>query len=283
MRSIARSRGARLTVIYLLATLVVAFTLLPIAYMATIALRPNADIYLSPFPYLPPHPTLANFRDVLTGNTVADARLVPAAGRTLVVATASTACAVALAALAAYGLARFRFRGRTGFGLGLLATQMMPAVLFLVPLFVIFRQLQLTNTLRGLSLAYLTFALPFCIWMLRGYFDTIPAELEEASMLDGSTRLQALRHVVLPLAAPALAATATFAFITAWNEFLFAFILGGQTPLATVALYSFVSQYGPQYGNLMAAALLVGLPPVLLFAVMQRWLIQGLTAGAVKQ
>lgn len=275
-------RAGQLAFIYLAAALVVAFTLLPIGYMITIALRPNQDIYLSPFPYIPPNPTWTNFADVLTGKTVADARLLPAAGRTLVVAVASTFFAIILATLAGYSLARFQFRGRAGFGLGLLATQMMPAVLFLVPLFVIFRQLHLTNSLHGLTLAYLTFALPFCIWMLRGYFSTIPLDLEEASMLDGSTRLQALWHVVLPLAAPALAATATFAFINAWNEFLFAFILGGQTPLATVALYSFVSQYGPQYGNLMAAALLVGLPPVLLFALMQRFLIEGLTAGAVK-
>lgn len=278
-----RVQVLRPVIIYAFAALFLLFTLGPVLYMLTISLRPNEDIYLTPFPFIPPRPTLVNYVDVLFGRTVADARLLEAIGRTLVVAIASTFCAVVLAALAGYSLARFRFRGRDLFGLGLLATQMMPAVLFLVPLFVILRQLRLTNNLGGLTLSYLTFALPFSIWMLRGYFANIPADLEEAAMVDGSTRLQALRHIILPLAAPALAATATFAFINAWNEFLFAFILGGEIPLVTVSLYSFVSQYGPQYGNLMAAAVLVGLPPVLIFVLLQRYLIQGLTAGAVKQ
>jgi ABC-type glycerol-3-phosphate transport system permease component len=273
---------ARSALIYVLAALCLAFTLVPVFYMVTISLRPNQDIYLKPFPYIPPQPTLSNYVDVLLGRTVTDARLLESIGRTLVVAIATTVCAVILAALAGYSLARFQFRGRELFGLGLLATQMMPAVLFLVPLFVILRQLRLTNSLGGLTLSYLTFALPFCIWMLRGYFANIPPELEEAAMVDGSNRLQALVHITLPLAAPALAATAIFAFINAWNEFLFAFILGGQIPLVTVSLYAFVSQYGPQYGNLMAAAVVVGLPPVVLFILFQRYLIQGLTAGAVK-
>ena len=276
-RSLTRS-----AVIYVLAALLLLFTLGPVLYMVTISLRRNEDMYIKPFPFLPPQPTLANYVDVVLGRTTTDARLLEAIGRSMIVAVSATLCAVVLAALAAYALARFQFHGRQLFGLGLLATQMMPAVLFLVPLFVIFRQLRLTNTLGGLTLGYLTFALPFCIWMLRGYFDSIPPELEEAAMVDGSTRLQALRHVILPLAAPALAATATFAFIHAWNEFLFAFILGGQRPLVTVSLYSFVSQYGPQYGNLMAAAVMVALPPVVLFVLLQRFLIQGLTAGAVK-
>jgi ABC-type glycerol-3-phosphate transport system permease component len=272
----------RFAIIYALAALFLVFTLGPIFYMLTISFRTNQDIYEDPFPFIPPRPTLANYVDVLLGRTITDARLLESIGRTLIVSLAATFCAVVLAALAGYSLARFQFRGRELFGLGLLATQMMPAVLFLVPLFVILRQLHLTNNLGGLTLSYLTFALPFCIWMLRGYFANIPPELEEAAMVDGSTRLQALIHVILPLAAPALAATATFAFINAWNEFLFAFILGGEIPLVTVSLYAFVSQYGPQYGNLMAAAVMVGLPPVVLFVLLQRFLIQGLTAGAVK-
>lgn len=272
----------KLVLVYVLAVVCLVFTLLPVFYMVTLSIRPNPDVYLRPFAYVPPRPTLVNYADVLLGRTVSDARLLEAIGRTTVVALSSTACAVVLASLAGYGLARFRFRGREVFGLAVLITQMMPAVLFLVPLFVILRQLRLTNNLGGLVLSFLTFSLPFCIWMLRGYISNIPRELEDAAMVDGGTRLQAIRHVVLPLAAPGLAATSAFAFILAWNEFLFAFILAGEVPLVTVALYGFVSQYGPQYGNLMAAAVLVSLPPVILFTVMQRFLIQGLTAGAVK-
>ena len=276
-------RIMRLGLIYAMAIVGLAFTLGPIFYIVTISIRPSPDMYIKPFAYIPPHPTLDNYVNVLLNRTAsAKAHLPEAFGRTIVVALSATISAVVLASLAGYGLARFRFRGRETFGVAMLSTQMMPPVLFLVPLFLIFRQLHLTNTLAGLTLSYLTFALPFCTWMLRGYFEDIPVELEDAAMIDGCTRLRVLRHVVLPVAAPALVATAIFAFIQAWNEFLFAFILGGNIPLLTVSLYAFISQYGPEYGNLMAAAVMVALPPVVLFVLLQRHLIGGLTAGAVK-
>ena len=262
----------RLGLIYAMAIVGLAFTLGPIFYIVTISIRPSPDMYVTPFAYIPPHPTLDNYVNVLLNRTAsAQAHLPEAFGRTIVVALSATISAVVLATLAGYGLARFRFRGRETFGVAMLSTQMMPPVLFLVPLFLIFRQLNLTNTLAGLTLSYLTFALPFCTWMLRSYFEDIPVELEDAAMIDGCTRLRVLRHVVLPVAVPALVATA-----------IFAFILGGNIPLLTVSLYAFISQYGPEYGNLMAAAVMVALPPVVLFVLLQRHLIGGLTAGAVK-
>ncbi|MCC7205951.1 MAG: carbohydrate ABC transporter permease [Anaerolineae bacterium] len=273
----------RLGIIYLLVGIGLLFILGPVCYMFTISIRNNADLYARPFAYIPPNPTLDNYLNVLLNRTsTVKANFSDAFVRTLVVSICSSVSAVLLASLAGYSLARFRFRGREPFGLLMLASQMMPAVLFLVPLFIVFRQLRLTNSILGLILSYLTFALPFCIWMLRGYFDSIPAELEESAMIDGCTRLQALRRVVLPLVAPALVATGAYAFILAWNEFLFAFILGGKIPLLSVSMYAFISQYGPEYGNLMAMSVLISLPPVIIFLVLQRYLVAGLTAGAVK-
>ena len=269
--------------LYALVVLGVLFTLFPILWMFTISIRPSKELYITPFRYIPPTPTLENFVNVVTNRTTVPAHLEQGFVRTAIVAVCSTVLAVIIASLAGYALARFRFRGREPYGVLMLTTQMMPAVLFLVPLFIIFRGIGLINTLPGLILSYLTFSLPFCIWLLRGYFEGIPAELEEAALIDGCSRLQALIRVVLPLAAPALVATGAFAFINAWNEFLFAFILAGEKPLLTVQLYSFIGQYGPQYGNLMASALLVATPPVILFLLMQRYLISGLTAGAVKE
>jgi ABC-type glycerol-3-phosphate transport system permease component len=269
--------------LYALVVVGVVFTIFPILWMFTISIRPSQELYITPFRYVPPTPTLENYVNVVTNQTTVPAHLEQGLVRTVIVSVCSTVLAVVFASLAGYALARFRFRGREPYGVVMLTTQMMPAVLFLVPLFVILRGIGLVNTMPGLILSYLTFSLPFCIWLLRGYFENIPAELEEAAMVDGCTRLQALIRVVLPLATPALVATGTFAFINAWNEFLFAFILAGEKPLLTVQLYSFIGQYGPQYGNLMASALLVAAPPVVLFLLMQRYLISGLTAGAVKE
>jgi ABC-type glycerol-3-phosphate transport system permease component len=275
--------AARWVGLYALVALGVVFTVFPILWMFTISIRPSNELYITPFRYIPPTPTLDNYINVLANRTTVPAHLEQGFGRTVIVAMCTTILAVIIAALAGYALARFRFRGREPYGVVMLTTQMMPAVLFLVPLFVILRNIGLINTLPGLILSYLTFSLPFCIWLLRGYFEGIPVELEEAALIDGCSRLQALVYVVLPLAAPALVATGTFAFINAWNEFLFAFILAGEKPLLTVQLYSFIGQYGPQYGNLMASALLVAAPPVILFLILQRYLISGLTAGAVKE
>jgi ABC-type glycerol-3-phosphate transport system permease component len=268
--------------LYVLAVIGGLIIIIPILWMLTIALRPSAQLYITPFPLLPPTTTLDNFINVLLNRTTVPAHLEQGVVRSLIVAVSTTVLAVAIASLAAYALARFNFRGKESYGIFMLVTQMMPAILFLVPLFEILRSLGLVNTLPGLILSYLTFSLPFCIWLLRGYFEGIAVDLEEAAITDGCSRLQALLRITLPLATPAMVATGAFAFINAWNEFLFAFILAGQQPLLTVQLYAFIGQYGPEYGNLMAAAVLIALPPVILFVLMQRHLIRGLTAGAVK-
>lgn len=268
--------------LYVAVIIGVVWTLVPVLWMLSIAIRPRGDLFRHGFSLIPKSPTLDNIIDVILNRTTVPAHLEQGFLRTLIVAVPSTVLAVILASLAAYSLARFRFRGREPYGILLLVTQMMPAVLFIVPLFIIMRSLDLINTASGLILSYLTFALPFSIWMLRGYFENIPTELEDAARVDGCNRLQAIRHVVLPLAAPALVAVAAFIFILSWNEFLFAFILAGESPLLTVQLYAFKGQYGPEYEGLMAASLLVAAPPVIMFVLAQRYLVRGLTAGGIK-
>jgi ABC-type glycerol-3-phosphate transport system permease component len=268
--------------LYTLVAIGAIIIVVPLLWMLTIALRPSNQLYITPFPLLPPTLTLDNFINVATNRTAVPAHLEQGVVRSLIVSVSTTILSVAIASLAAYALARFQFWGRESYGLFMLITQMMPAILFLVPLFVILRGIGLINTLPGLILSYLTFSLPFCIWLLRSYFEGISPDLEEAAMTDGCNRLQALIRITLPLATPALVATGAFAFINAWNEFLFAFILASQQPMLTVQLYAFIGQYGPEYGNLMAAAVLIALPPVILFVIMQRHLIRGLTAGSVK-
>jgi ABC-type glycerol-3-phosphate transport system permease component len=184
-----RRSTARWVGLYALVALGVVFTVFPILWMFTISIRPSNELYITPFRYIPPTPTLDNYIDVLTNQTTVPAHLEQGFGRTVIVAVCTTVLAVIIASLAGYALARFRFRGREPYGVVMLTTQMMPAVLFLVPLFVILRNIGLINTLPGLILSYLTFSLPFCIWLLRGYFEGIPAELEEAALIDGCSRL----------------------------------------------------------------------------------------------
>jgi multiple sugar transport system permease protein len=266
---------------WLLAGPLLVVTLGPLAYMITISLRPNADVFARPFAYLPPHPTLSNYHAVLSGSGTTEALFLDSLGRTAVVSLATTAISIPLSALGAYALARYRFHGEGAVGVGILLTQMVPPFLLVVPLFVVFRTLHLVDTLQGLVLADLSFALPFCIWMLRGYFLALPRNVEEAAMLDGASRLRAIWDVVLPLAAPGLVASAVFAFILAWSEFLFAFVLSNGKPLATVALYAYSGRYGTQYGQLMAASVLLAAPPLVLYAIVQRRLLAGLASGAV--
>jgi multiple sugar transport system permease protein len=185
--------------------------------------------------------------------------------------------------LAAYALARFRFRGRQAFRFLFLLPQVTPAVAILVPMFVMFNSLNLTGTYLGIILAHLTLTLPFAIWMMTGFFEDSPIELEESAMIDGCTRLGALIKVVLPVLGPGIAATAALGFITSWNEFLFSSMLTGRdTRTLSVAITSFLTNRALDWGRTAAAGTLI-LLPVLVFAFFtQRYLVRGLSHGAVK-
>ncbi len=202
-----------------------------------------------------------------------------------VVAGATTILGVALACSAGYAFSRFRFPGRRAGLMSFLVSQMFPGTLMLIPLYIIIVQwLGLGSTWTGLVLIYATIAIPFCVWMLKGYFDTIPRDLEEAALIDGASQATIFFRIVLPLAKPAVAVTALFSFMTGWNEFILAATLMDKEVMYTapVGLRFFVGGFSQQWGYFAAGAIIVSIPVVVLFMFLQRFLVSGLTAGAVK-
>jgi len=268
------------------ATLVVACvaTIYPVLWVIKMALSPSQAASLSPSP-LPTAVTLQNFIDVVTTHDGAGRWLF---GRQLansiVVSAAVTALGVALACSAAYALSRFRFVGHKTSLRAFFVSQMFPGVVTSIPLYVLLDRLHLLNHLLGLVLVYSTTAIPFCVFMLKGYFDTLPRELEEAVLLDGGTRFDAFWRVALPLARPALAVTALFCFLTAWNEFILAYTFMNDPRAWTlpVALQRYVGDYSTEWGHFAAGAILVSLPVMALFFALERHLVGGLTQGGVK-
>jgi len=255
--------------------------LYPVLWVVQIALTPGASLAGGEAF----EPSLENFRAVLghsdlQGNWLFGRQLL----NSLIVAGATTVIGVVLSVTAAYGLSRYRFPGKEGFLRTLLITQMFPGVAVAIPLYFLLDKLGLLNSMVGLSLVYATTAVPFCVHMLKGYFDTIPKDLEEAAAIDGATPGYAFRKVVLPLAKPGIAVTALFSFITAWNEFILAAtFLGKETSYTLpVALQQYVGDYSADWGRFAAGAILVSIPVMALFYALQRHLVSGLTAGGVK-
>lgn len=207
----------------------------------------------------------------------------------LIVTVSATVCSVVIAVMAAYALSRFSFRGSRTFSLVVLSTQMFPGILFLLPLFLIFTQIQnligvqLNGSYLGLIITYLTFSLPFSIWMLTGFFASIPKALEEAAMIDGTGRVGALLRVVIPVARPGIIAVAVYCFITAWGEVLFASVLtNSETRTLAIGLRAYASQTDVYWNQLMAASVVVSVPVLVGFMLVQRHLVNGLSSGAVK-
>jgi N,N'-diacetylchitobiose transport system permease protein len=257
--------------------LLLVFTLFPAYWMLVSALDARAGLGSS---FVPASPTLEHFRFVLTEGGF-DRFL----SNSAIVALATVLVSSLLALLASVAVARFRFTFRTQVLLMVLVVQMVPLEALVIPLFVQVRDLRLLETLLGLVVVYVALALPFGIWMLRGFVAAVPVELEEAAYLDGATWGRMFRSVLFPLVAPGLVATSIFSFITAWNEFLFAMtLLGGATESYTVAigLRSFFGQHSNQWGAIMAASTIITVPVMVFFILVQRRLAAGLTSGAVK-
>lgn len=224
-------------------------------------------------------PTLRNYHEVLFGPT----NIVPNLTSSLIVALATTALTVAIAVPAAYAFARLRLRGKRALGFYVLATQLVPPIGLIIPYFLILNRMGWMDSYRGLVLIYLTFSLPFAIWLLVSYFEDIPREMEEAALLDRASRLRAFWHVVLPQARGAIAVAVIFVFLNAWNEFLFAVVLGGaNVKTVTVSMYNYINTEQTQWAQLAAAALMAMLPVIVLGLIAQKHIVHGLTAGAVK-
>jgi arabinogalactan oligomer/maltooligosaccharide transport system permease protein len=248
----------------------------PVLWVVSMALDPvQSSARLWPAPQ---HPSLDSFRELFTWLFARQLF------NSFAVAALTTVIGMGVSTTAAYAMSRFAFPGRKLGLTGLLATQMFPATMMSVPLYAILNRLHLLNSLSGLVLVYSTTSVPFCVWMLKGYFDTIPRDLEEAALLDGATQGQIFRKVVLPLARPALAVTALFSFMTAWNEFILAatFLDDAARFTLPVALQRFVGEYQTEWGQFAAGALIVSAPVMAVFFALQRHLVGGLTAGSVK-
>ncbi len=255
-----------------------AFALLPWLWMLLCSIRPERDLMRSPIVLWPDSLTLINHIELLRRTTFAQNLR-----DSLIVAVGAVSLGLTLALPAAYAFSRFRFRGRQVLRLQFLVINMFPVVMLILPLFVVMRDLGLLDTYFALISGHATFTLPFAIWLLTSYFDGIPVELDHAAMVDGATRLQALRLVVFPLAMPGVIAVGLYLFITSWNEYLFALMLAGRNVrTVTVALQLFIGENQIQWGLLMAGGTLVSLPATILFLFAQRRLVAGLTGGAVK-
>lgn len=258
-------------------------TLFPLYTVVISSIKPLADVR-SAFRWVPSSITFAPYADIWSTIPLARYFL-----NSLIISLGATAISVFVAILAAYAISRYRFSGRGVFSLIVLSTQMFPGILFLLPLFVIYVNLeralgiQLYGSYAGLIITYLTFALPFSIWMLVGYFDSIPRELEQAAMVDGTTALGALFRVLVPVSMPGIVAVAIFAFITAWGEVLFASVLTDDaTRTLAVGLRNYATQSNVYWNQLMAAAIVVSIPVVAGFLALQRYLVQGIAAGGIK-
>lgn len=268
----------RKAVLMLVGAFLLAIWTVPIFLALITSLKNEKEVLAYP-PTLIFEPTLKNFAAVLFSPT----NIVGNLTSSLIIALATTALTILIAVPAAYAFARLRLRGKKPLGFYVLATQLVPPIGLIIPYFLILNRIGWMDSYQGLVLIYLTFSLPFAIWLLVSYFEDIPREMEEAALLDRASRWQAFWHVVLPQARGAIAVTIIFVFLNAWNEFLFAVVLGGaNVKPVTVSMYNYINTEQTQWAQLAAAALMAMLPVIVLGILAQKHIVAGLTAGAVK-
>jgi N,N'-diacetylchitobiose transport system permease protein len=275
----SRRRVARRVALNLTGLLVFGLMVFPVYWMVATAFKPGQDVLSYSPRWIPTNPTLASFRDAIGRPYFWDN-----VKNSLIVVGAVVVIATALAFLAAVALAKFRFRGQRVFVVIVFAVQMVPLAALIIPLYIMLSRVHQVDTLTGVIITYVAFVLPFSVWVLRGFVAGVPRELEEAAMVDGSTRFGAFVRIMLPLVAPGLVATSIFAFIQAWNEYIIAYVLlsSQEKQTLTIWLANFTTLRGTDWGSLMAAATLTALPVVAFFVLVHRRIAFGLTAGAVK-
>ena len=270
--------GTRKLMLSMVAGLLLAVWTFPVLWGLLTSFKTERDVLAYP-PVLFFTPTLDNYRAVLFG----DASILPNLWSSLVVSVMATVLTMLIATPAAYALARLRYPAKRASGFYILATQMLPPVGLIIPYYLILQKIGGLDAYSGLTVIYLTFSLPFAIWLMVSYFEDIPFEMEEAALLDRAGRFGALWHVILPQVRGGIAVTTIFVFLNAWNEFMFAVVLGGnRVRPVTVAMFNFISVEQTQWARLAAGAMLAMAPVIIIGLVAQRHIVKGLTVGAVK-
>ncbi|MDP2303018.1 MAG: sugar ABC transporter permease [Ignavibacteria bacterium] len=265
--------------VYLVLILFTLIALYPILNVFTISIRPDDKLLSTDLSIIPDKATFRQYVELFTNRP-----FLLWTWNSLIVSATVTFTGVVLASTAGYALSRYKFVGKQASMLGLLTTQMFPATMLLLPMYIMLIKLELLNSYLGIIIIYSATALPFCVWQMKGYYDTIPHSLEESARIDGCTKWQSFYKIILPLASPALVITALFSFMTAWSEYIVAAQVLQDTSLYTLplGLKSFESNMSTEWGLYAAASLIVSIPVVILFVILSKWLVSGLTLGSVK-
>ncbi|MBB3456939.1 multiple sugar transport system permease protein/raffinose/stachyose/melibiose transport system permease protein [Rhizobium sp. BK313] len=274
------NRSVLATIIIAVSSIVLVLVcLFPFAWMALSSIKALPELYTVPPHWLPDAPTIGNYITVIFNSNIPRYFM-----NSVIISVGSTVLALILAVFASYGFARFDFKGKPFFQTFVLVGQLLPTAAIIVPLFITLRYLHLVNTYWGLILVYMIITLPLSVWMLTSYFKAIPIELEEAAIVDGASRLGILFRITLPLSTPGLVAVLVYAFVTTWNEFIFALCFATDSSVKTlpIGLAEFSTEFNTDWGGVMAASMVMTVPIALLFLFFQNLFVGGLTAGATK-
>jgi len=280
-------KNLRVILLSSLVLLALLFIYVPVAWLIISSISSRSELLSTPIHWIPQHPTFQNYINILSpsqGTSEVAKTFRITLRNSLMVASSVTFIALTFGSFAAYALIRLRFPFRNVLLIGILGTRMIPEISLVIPLYLFATRFGLFNTPAILIITYLSFALPFAIWLMAAFFDTIPVELEDAARIDGCNRLQTLWRIILPISAPGLVSTGLFVFLSAWDEFFFALILTSTVSAKTVpvAIAEFTGRYVVDVGGMMTGGVLAAIPPVILALIFQRYVVSGLTAGAVK-
>jgi multiple sugar transport system permease protein len=281
------NKALRTLILVLLVMVVLLFIYLPVAWLVISSISTRAELLSTPIHWIPQQPTLQNYLNIFfpsQGVSEVARTFRITLWNSFVVASSVTAITLVVGSLAAYALIRLRLPFSQTLLIGIMGTRMIPEISLVIPLYIFASRFRLLNTPTILIVTYLSFALPFAIWLMAAFFDTIPIELEDAARVDGCNRLQTLVRIILPISAPGLVSTGLFVFLTAWDEFFFALIFTSTVAAKTVpvAIAEFTGRYVVDVGSMMTGGVLAAIPPVLFSLIFQRYIVSGLTAGAVK-
>jgi multiple sugar transport system permease protein len=267
--------------LFIFVIIFIIWTFFPIYWMISTSIKPTLNIFDLPPKFYPKNPTYEHYVNLQKGS----ARITIFFMNSVITSTSTVVLSLAVAFPAAYALSRLRFRFRKIISIGVLSIEMFPLVVMLIPLYLLYKKLHLLNTYQGIILAFTSFTLPFSIWMLRGFIDSVPKEIEESAHIDGCSRLQIITRIVFPLTVPGIAATCIYTFLDSWNNLLFPMMLTNKPSMKTLPpgmVLAYVGQYKHDWGGMMAASVIVSIPVVLAFVLVQRYFIEGLTRGALK-